>query len=157
MRGLEGTRGLDEVCLGSLLSEGPSGTFCAFPLRISLPDPFPSQDGGFGHWRPCWGGRVHVRGWGLLAADLLVGFWKEGKGQMGEHIKEGWGGEERAKEMRQRQRQRGVCGVVGWSCLAPSIFGGAGVELVSMVDFVSGYTVGQDGVEGRVPQRNASL
>ena len=59
--------------------------------------------------------------------------------------------------MRERDRDRGVCGVVGWSCLAPSIIWGAGVEPVSMVDFVSGYTVGRDGVEGRVPQRNASL
>lgn len=39
MRGLEGTRGLDEVCLGSLLSEGPSGTFCAFPSVSPSPTP----------------------------------------------------------------------------------------------------------------------
>lgn len=61
----------------------------------------------------------------------------------------------REKETRHTER----CLREWWDGVAwpPAFFWGAGVELVSMVDFVSGHTVGQDGMEGRVPQRNASL
>lgn len=85
-----------------------------------------------------------MRGQGPLAADLLVGFWKEGK--EGETEGRGYqgrvGGEERKRKRNEREKETETevsVGVVGWGCLAPSVFRGGWGELVSMVDFVSGH------------------
>ena len=60
--------------------------------------------------------------------------------------------------MRERRSQRQRCLWEWWDGVAwpPAFFGAAGVNL-SPWWILSLATVGQDGVEGRVPQRSASL
>ena len=156
--GLEGDQGTGMMSVwGACFWKDQAALSMPFPSVSASPTPSLPRTVGLDTGGHAGEARVHVRGEGPLAADLLLGFWKEGetegRGYQGRVGRRGKKGKEMRERRRQRQREVSV-GVVGWSCLGPSIFWGAGVELVSMVDFVS---VGQNGVEGRVPQTSASL
>ena len=132
--GLEGDQGTGMMSVwGACFWKDQAALSMPFPSVSASPTPSLPRTVGLDTGGHAGEARVHVRGEGPLAADLLLGFWKEGetegRGYQGRVGRRGKKEEKKREREGDRDRERYLWAWWDGVAWAPAFFGGLGWNL----------------------------